>query len=308
MSRMMTITAVALVWHGGLVAAAKPDPFAQGAVWEGTRVIGEKTTQDWSLKVTRRERGHFWAKVTLSTPAGPWTFDVIGNAGDESSGGVRFWSEQKGKFNQSFEGELIAGEVQFTFKGTAFNGKAVSGTATLKSEARRIVDRHNQEYKARCALWDRQVAAVAFDDLAAWVAALPRDTNEERQKFWHCREILGREQVKRWEKEVVGLDFNQLHARMTRLPRVTLEDCAKYQVYRQALVVAMNIITPDRTAVAAPVPLTREERAQLEREHREWEKEREAEQRRAAREKQFEDQQRVQREQERIERQRQQNR
>jgi hypothetical protein len=118
------------------IYADDADPFAEGAVWSGSRFFripkNAKDAQTWTLKVTQRTGNKFKGEVTLFRGKGrDETYKVEGTATSKNGGPVRFSSEKKGFFQQHFHGKLNNNQFAGVFVGFGFDGTKVEGTAIL---------------------------------------------------------------------------------------------------------------------------------------------------------------------------------
>jgi len=109
---------------------ALSDPFKAGAVLSGKRKFDGGGTQDWDLRITKRDKEKFTGQLILDrAKKSDLTYAVEGTVNGKS---VQFKTERKGAFQQAFEGTLKGDSIDLKFSGTtAPKGKATSGTATL---------------------------------------------------------------------------------------------------------------------------------------------------------------------------------
>ncbi len=117
------------------------DLFTVGSIWSGSRFYNQngktvnRQAQPWRMEVTERDGKKFRAVITFTAFDGlEKEITVVGTAPVTAKGGVTFKTDQKGIFQQSFNGVLAGQQVSLEFDGTGVEGTRVFGTGDLKRE------------------------------------------------------------------------------------------------------------------------------------------------------------------------------
>jgi len=110
------------------------DLFQAGTSWAGTRnYMPSNEFQDLKLVVLTRDGNKFTGEIHFkSIDNKQQQLAITGTATQTAKGAVKFKTDQKGIFQQTFTGVLAGGQISFTFTGTAVNGTKVQGTGNLK--------------------------------------------------------------------------------------------------------------------------------------------------------------------------------
>jgi len=113
-------------------AATLSDPFKVGAILSGKRKFEKGSTQDWDLRITKRDKDKFAGEIILDRGKKDSSYAIEGTINGKL---VQFKTERKGAFQQTFEGTVNGDSIQLKYSGTtAPKGKATSGTATLSQK------------------------------------------------------------------------------------------------------------------------------------------------------------------------------